>query len=90
MITNEKHLLHILGVDKGQLEYLLTHLEDYYYSFEKPKINKITGKPKKNADGKIATRQINSSKGKLKEVQTRLYKFMMKQVEIPQYAYSKA
>ena len=35
MITNEKHLLHILGVDKGQLEYLLTHLEDYY-----PKIRK--------------------------------------------------
>ena len=87
MITNEKHLLHILGVDKGQLEYLLTHLEDYYYSFEKPKINKITGKPKKNADGKIATRQINSSKGKLKEVQTRLYIFMLKQVELPQYAY---
>ena len=87
MITNEKHLLHILGVDKGQLEYLLTHLEDYYYSFEKPKINKNTGKPKKNADGKIATRQINSSKGKLKEVQTRLYNFMLKQVEIPQYAY---
>lgn len=87
MITNEKHLLHILGVDKGQLEYLLTHLEDYYYSFEKPKINKITGKPQKNADGKIATRQINSSKGKLKEVQTRLYNFMLKQVEIPQYAY---
>ena len=47
MITNEKHLFHILGVDKGQLDYLLTHLEDYYYSFEKPKINKITGKPKK-------------------------------------------
>lgn len=87
MITNEKHLFHILGVDKGQLDYLLTHLEDYYYSFEKPKINKITGKTKKNADGKIATRQINSSKGKLKEVQTRLYNFMLKQVEIPQYAY---
>ena len=87
MITNEKHLFHILGVDKGQLDYLLTHFEDYYYSFEKPKINKITGKPPKNADGKIATRQINSSKGKLKEVQTRLYNFMLKQVEIPQYAY---
>lgn len=87
MITNEKYLLHVLGVDKGQLDDLLTHLEDYYYSFEKTKINKITGKPKKNADGEIATRQINSSKGKLKEVQIRLYNFMLKQVEIPQYAY---
>lgn len=87
MITNEKYLLHVLGVDKGQLDDLLTHLEDYYYSFEKTKINKITGNPQKNADGEIATRQINSSKGKLKKVQIRLYNFMLKQVEIPQYAY---
>ena len=39
MITNEKHLLYILSVNKEQLNYLLTHLEDYYCSFEKVKIN---------------------------------------------------
>ena len=87
MITNEKHLLYILGVNKEQLDYLLTHIENYYYSFEKVKINKFTGQPKKNSNGETATRQINSSKGKLKEVQTRLYNFMIKQVEIPQYVY---
>ena len=85
MITNEKHLLYILSVNKEQLNYLLTHLEDYYCSFEKVKINKFTGKPKKNSNGKIVTRQINLSKGKLKEVQARLFNFMVKQVEIPQY-----
>ena len=71
MITSEKHLLYILGVNKEQLDYLLAHIEDYYYSFERVKLNKFTGKPKKNSNGEIATRQINSSKGKLKEVQAR-------------------
>lgn len=47
----------------------------------------IADKPKKNSNGEIATRQINSSRGKLKEVQTRLYDFMSKQVKIPQYVY---
>lgn len=87
MITNEKHLLYILGINKEQLDYLLAHIEDYYYSFERVKLNKFTGKPKKNSNGEIATRQINSSKGKLKEVQARLYDFMSKQVEMPQYVY---
>ena len=26
MITNEKYLLYILGVNKGQLDYLLAHI----------------------------------------------------------------
>ena len=87
MITNEKHLLYILDVNKEQLDYLLTHIENYYYSFEKVKINKFTGQPKKNSNGEIVTRQINLSKEKLKEVQARLFNFMIKQVEIPQYVY---
>lgn len=87
MITNEKHLLYILGVNKEQLDYLLAHIEDYYYFFTKVKINKFTGKPKKNGDDEIAIRQINSSKGKLKEVQAHLYDFLIKQIEIPQYVY---
>ncbi len=87
MITNEKHLLYILGVDKEQLDYLLSHIEDYYYSFERVKLNKFTGKPKKNSNGEIATRQINSSKGKLKDVQSRLYSFMSEQIKMPQFVY---
>ena len=53
MITNEKHLLYILDVNKEQLDYLLTHIENYYYSFEKVKINKFTGQPKKNSNGHV-------------------------------------
>lgn len=87
MITNEKHLLYILGVNKEQLDYLLAYIEDYYYSFEEVKLNKFTCKPPKNSNGKFVARQINSSKGKLKDVQTRLYNFMSTQVEMPQYVY---
>lgn len=87
MITNEKHLLYILGVNKITLANLLTNIDDYYFSFDKAKIDKFTGKAKVNSNGEVAKRQINSSKGKLKEVQTRLYKFMITKVNIPEYVY---
>ena len=77
MITNEKYLLYILGVNKGQLDYLLAHIEDYYYSFERVKFNKFTDKPKKNSNGEIATRQINSSRGKLKESKLKFLNMFM-------------
>lgn len=62
MITSEKYLLYILGVNKEQLDCLLTHIEDYYYSFEKVKFNKFTDKPKKNNSGEIATSIIRKTK----------------------------
>ena len=46
MITSNKHLLYILGINQTQLEYILANLESFYYSFEREKIDKITGKPK--------------------------------------------
>ena len=49
MITSEKYLLYILGVNKEQLDYLLTHIEDYYYSFERVKFNKFTVSIRRNA-----------------------------------------
>lgn len=87
MITSEKHLLYILGINKMALDHLLTNLDDYYYSFDIEKIDKLTGKTKLNSNGDVAKRQINSSKGKLKKVQTRLYKFMITKVNIPEYVY---
>jgi Reverse transcriptase (RNA-dependent DNA polymerase). len=87
MITNEKHLLYILGVNKIILANLLANIDDYYYSFDIEKTDKFTGKAKLSSDGEVAKRQINSSKGKLKEVQKRLYKFMITKVNIPEYVY---
>lgn len=87
MITNEKHLLHILGIDKNQLNDILVHIDDYYYSFERIKYNKFTDKPKKESNGQIAKRTINSSSGILKTIQQRLYKYILNHVDIPEYAY---
>ena len=86
MITSNKHLLYILGVDQTQLEYILTNLESFYYSFEREKVDKITGKPKLE-NGEPTFRKINSSTGLLKIVQTRLYKFISEKAEIPNYVY---
>lgn len=90
MITNEKHLLYILGINKRQLDNLLVHIGDYYYSFEKVKVDKFTGKLRKKNNGEVVTRQINSSKGILKEVQVRLHNFMSTQVVMPKYVYGGA
>ena len=60
MITSNKHLLYILGVDQTQLEYILANLESFYYSFEREKVDKITGKPKLE-NGEPTFRKINSS-----------------------------
>ncbi len=87
MITSEKHLLYILGIKKMALDHLLTNLDNYYYSFNIEKTDKFTGKAKLSSNGEVAKRQINSSKGKLKEVQTRLYKFMITKVNMPEYVY---
>lgn len=86
MITSNKHLLYILGVDQTQLEYILANLESFYYSFEREKVDKITGKPKLE-NGEPTFRKINSSTGLLKTVQTRLYKFISEKAEIPNYVY---
>ena len=86
MITSNKHLLYILGINQTQLEYILANLESFYYSFEREKIDKITGKPKLK-NGEPTFRKINSSTGLLKIVQTRLYKFISGKVEIPDYVY---
>ena len=41
MITSNKHLLYILGINQTQLEYILANLESFYYSFEREKIDNI-------------------------------------------------
>lgn len=69
MITNEKHLLYILKVKKGRLEYILEHLDNFYYSFSKPKINHITGKISRKSNGEEVRRLINAPNEELKKIQ---------------------
>lgn len=87
MIKSKRHLLHVIKVDSNRLEYILTHLDEFYYSFDKTKFNKLTGKPKRDGTGKIKKRTINSSKGDLKSIQSRIYNFLLSNITLPKYFY---
>ena len=68
MITNEKHLLYILKVKKERLDYILAHLDVFYYSFSRHKIDHVTGKIKRNANGEEEYRIINAPNEELKKI----------------------
>lgn len=87
MIKSKRHLLHVIKVDSNRLEYILTHLDDFYFSFDKPKFDKLTGKPKRDGAGNIKKRIINSSKGDLKNIQSRIYNFLLSNITLPKYFY---
>lgn len=85
MIKSKRHLLYILRIDSDRLNYILTHIDEFYYSFEKVKMDKLHGRPKRDANGEVQKRQINSSKGDLKSIQTRIYKFLLTNIELPDF-----
>ncbi|WP_289287916.1 reverse transcriptase family protein [uncultured Duncaniella sp.] len=87
MIKSKRHLLHVIKVDSNRLEYILAHLDEFYYSFDKPKFDKLTGKPKRDGVGNIKKRTINSSKDDLKSIQSRIYNFLRSNISLPKYFY---
>ena len=87
MITNEKHLLFILKVKKDRLNYILDHISDYYYSFEKPKIDHITGLLRVNSHGLQEMRKLNAPNDELKNIQKRLYLFLKNNTVLPSYIF---
>lgn len=87
MIKNKRHLLHILKVSAERLDYILAHLDEFYYSFDKVKIDKLTGKPKLDGNGNVKKRTINSSKGDLKIIQSRIYHFLLSNISLPDFFY---
>ena len=48
-------------------------------------MDKLHGRPKRDANGVIQKREINSSKGDLKSPQTRIYKFLLSSIELPEF-----
>lgn len=85
MIKSKRYLLYILQVSSERLDYILGHLDEFYYSFDRYKINKLTGRPKRDANGNLKTRTINSSKGELKNIQSRIYQFLLSNVTLPDF-----
>lgn len=86
MITNIKHLCYVLKTDITNIHNIIDNIDAYYISWEKIKRNKDTNLPI-TENGKPKTRQLNSTKIELKKIQKRIYRFLLSQVNIPQYAY---
>lgn len=87
MITNQKHLLHILKTNQQSLESILESVDSFYYEINKPKINKNTGKPILDKKGEPVKRTLSPSTGNLKKLQDRIYLFLSTHTTIPSYAF---
>ena len=86
MITNEKHLCYILKTNINTIQHIIDNIGDYYTSWEITKKDKDTNLPIL-VDGKPKIRELNSTKRELKLIQKRIYKFLLANVELPEYAY---
>jgi len=86
MITNIKHLCYVLKTDINTIENIIDNIDNYYITWEKKKLNKDTNLPILE-NGKPKIRQLNSTKIELKKIQKRIYKFLLANVKLPEYAY---
>lgn len=86
MITNTKYLCYILKINLDTLQYIIDNIDEYYVTWEKDKIDKITNLPIL-VDNKKQTRPINSTKKELKLIQKRIFKFLLNNTAIPAYAF---
>lgn len=87
MISTLKHLAYTLRTDINVLQNIISNIDNYYYSFKKEKINKDTGEPLLDKEGKIKTREVNATKKDLKQIQKRIYKLLISSIKLPDYAF---
>ena len=82
---------YVFHKSKEFVEQIADHPKDYYaefYRYKKDKLgNKKLNKPKFSKLGRYWTRTINPPKNKLKELQGRINSYLVKTIEIPNYAF---
>lgn len=67
-VKSVKHLCAVLMTNPKELEDLIKHRENYYYVKLKAKTDK-RGQPKRDENNQIIYRELNPSRGRLKEIQ---------------------
>lgn len=75
-ITNQRHLLAILGLKQYELEHLLRNIPKFYTPYIKKELKK---------DGTVKQREICPSIGKLKIIQSRIKNRILEQHPLPEY-----
>lgn len=88
MIQTLNHLAYTLRTNINTINSIIANIDNYYLTWDKPKLDKKTGKPIiDEKTGKPKVRTLNSTKKELKTIQKRIYKFLLKNIELPQYAF---
>lgn len=76
----------MLGTEINTIENIIDNIDAYYISWEKKKLDKDTSQPIL-INGKPKIRQLNSTRIELKRIQKRIYKFLLSNTKLPNYAY---
>lgn len=79
-----KHLCAIIGCKPYEVEYITTHLDEYYNEWFEKKINKATGDYKKFKDGTIKERAIRPSLNRLKIIQSAIKDKILSTIPLPE------
>jgi RNA-directed DNA polymerase len=81
--SQRKHLCAIIGCQPYELEYITSHIDDYYNEWFEKKINKITGDFKKYKDGTVKQRAIRPSLKRLKVIQSAIKNKILAPILLP-------
>lgn len=78
-----KYLCAIIGCKPYEVEYITTHLDEYYNEWFEEKIDKTTGDYKKYQDGTIKKRAIRPSLNRLKVIQLAIKNKILATIPVP-------
>jgi len=82
-IKSIKHLMAVLISNEAEIADLIANKEKYYYITQKPKMDK-RGQVKLDADGNIEYRELNPSRGRLKEIQDIIKIRILSKIPLPE------
>lgn len=78
-----KFLCAIIGCKPYEIEYITSHIDEYYHEWKKRKINNATGDLKKYKDGTIKERAIRPSLNRLKKIQSAIKNKILAPIQLP-------
>lgn len=79
-----KHLCSIIGCQPYEVEYITSHLDEYYTEWFEEKKNKTTGEFKRYMDGAIKKRAIRPSLNRLKIIQKAIKDKILAPIPLPE------
>jgi len=78
-----KYLCVKIGCQPKEVEYIITHIDDYYLEWFEKKVNRTTGELKRYKDGTIKQRAIRPSLNRLKTIQSAIKNKILTPIALP-------